>query len=86
MPSGKKIPGICLRTTLIAGFPGETREDVEELKDFLQRMRFDRVGIFTHSHEEDTSAYALIDDVPAEEKRPGPRRSWNCSRKSVSKK
>ena len=64
----EKIPGICLRTTLIAGFPGETREDVEELKDFLQRMRFDRVGIFTYSHEEDTSAYALIDDVPAEEK------------------
>ncbi|QEC70020.1 30S ribosomal protein S12 methylthiotransferase RimO [Panacibacter ginsenosidivorans] len=64
----EKNPGICLRTTLIAGFPGETREDVEELKDFLTRMRFDRVGIFTYSHEEGTSGYALIDDVPAEEK------------------
>jgi ribosomal protein S12 methylthiotransferase len=64
----EKIPGICLRTTLIAGFPGETREDVEELKDFLRRMRFDRVGIFTYSHEENTSAHDLIDDVPAEEK------------------
>ena len=62
------VPGICLRTTLIAGFPGETRDDVEELKDFLQRQRFDRVGIFTYSHEEGTSAHALIDDVPAEEK------------------
>lgn len=61
-------PDICLRTTLIAGFPGETREDVEELKDFLVRMRFDRVGIFTYSHEEDTSAFSLIDDVPTEEK------------------
>ncbi|HNF42218.1 MAG TPA: 30S ribosomal protein S12 methylthiotransferase RimO [Ferruginibacter sp.] len=63
-----RIPGICLRTTLIAGFPGETRGDVEELKGFLQRMRFDRVGIFTYSHEEGTSAYGLNDDVPAEEK------------------
>jgi ribosomal protein S12 methylthiotransferase len=64
----EKNPGICLRTTLIAGFPGETREDVEELKDFLTRIRFDRVGIFTYSHEEGTSGYELIDDVPAEEK------------------
>ncbi|HRN92636.1 MAG TPA: 30S ribosomal protein S12 methylthiotransferase RimO [Ferruginibacter sp.] len=63
-----RIPEICLRTTLIAGFPGETREDVEELKDFLERMRFDRVGIFTYSHEEQTGAYTLEDDVPAEEK------------------
>jgi ribosomal protein S12 methylthiotransferase len=63
-----KIPDICLRTTLIAGFPGETRDDVEELKTFLQKMRFDRVGIFTYSHEEETGAYALRDDVPAAEK------------------
>lgn len=62
------VPGICLRTTLIAGFPGETREDVEELKGFLERQRFDRVGIFTYSHEEDTPAYGLADNVPAEEK------------------
>ena len=64
----EKVPGICLRTTLITGFPGETREDVEELKDFLRRMRFDRVGIFTYSHEENTSAYDLVDDIPAAEK------------------
>ena len=63
-----RIPTICLRTTLIAGFPGETKEDVEELKTFLQKMRFDRMGIFTYSHEEGTSAHSMIDDVPAEEK------------------
>ena len=64
----EKVPGICLRTTLIAGFPGETEEDVDELKEFLQRQRFDRVGIFTYSHEEGTSGFTLTDDVPAEEK------------------
>ncbi|MBY0536409.1 MAG: 30S ribosomal protein S12 methylthiotransferase RimO [Chitinophagaceae bacterium] len=64
----EKVPGICLRTTLIAGFPGETLDDIEELKFFLQKQRFDRVGIFTYSHEEGTSAYDLVDDVPAEEK------------------
>ncbi len=63
-----KIPDICLRTTLIAGFPGETREDVEELKAFLQKMKFDRVGIFTYSHEEQTSAHGLEDNISAEEK------------------
>ncbi|MEJ7680609.1 MAG: radical SAM protein [Segetibacter sp.] len=62
------VPAICLRTTLITGFPGETEEDVEELKGFLQETRFDRVGIFTYSHEENTSAYDLIDDIPDEEK------------------
>jgi ribosomal protein S12 methylthiotransferase len=64
----EKVPGICLRTTLITGFPGETRDDVEELKLFLQKQRFDRVGIFQYSHEEGTSAHDLVDDVPAEEK------------------
>jgi len=63
-----KIPDICIRTTLIAGFPGETREDVEELKTFLQKMRFDRVGTFTYSHEEGTSAYDMKDLLTAEEK------------------
>ncbi|MEO6539366.1 MAG: 30S ribosomal protein S12 methylthiotransferase RimO [Ferruginibacter sp.] len=63
-----RMPDICLRTTLIAGFPGETRDDVEELKTFLQKMRFDRVGIFTYSHEEGTSAHDMTDDVPAAEK------------------
>jgi ribosomal protein S12 methylthiotransferase len=64
----ERVPGICLRTTLITGFPGETLDDVEELKAFLQKQRFDRVGIFSYSHEEGTSAYGLIDDVPADEK------------------
>lgn len=63
-----RIPDICLRTTLIAGFPGETKKDVEEVKAFLAEMQFDRVGIFTYSHEEDTSAHALEDNLSAEEK------------------
>jgi len=64
----QRVPGICIRTTLIAGFPGETEEDVEELKAFLQEQKFDRVGIFQYSHEENTSAYELEDAIPAEEK------------------
>jgi ribosomal protein S12 methylthiotransferase len=63
-----KVPGICLRTTLIAGFPGETLDDVEELKNFLVQHRFDRVGIFSYSHEENTSAHDLEDNIPQEEK------------------
>lgn len=61
-----KIPNICLRTTLISGFPGEKDDDVEELKTFLSKMQFDRVGIFSYSHEENTSAYGLADDIPQE--------------------
>lgn len=64
----RQVPGIAIRTTLIAGFPGETLEDIEELKQFLMEHKFDRVGIFTYSHEENTSAYDLVDDVPAAEK------------------
>jgi ribosomal protein S12 methylthiotransferase len=64
----KRVPGIAIRTTLIAGFPGETLDDIEELKQFLQEHKFDRVGIFTYSHEENTSAHDLVDDVPAAEK------------------
>jgi ribosomal protein S12 methylthiotransferase len=64
----EKVPGLCLRTTLIAGFPGETRDDIEEMKSFLQKHRFDRVGIFTYSHEEGTGAYDLEDTIPQEEK------------------
>jgi ribosomal protein S12 methylthiotransferase len=64
----EKVPGLCLRTTLIAGYPGETVDDVEELKSFLQAQRFDRVGIFSYSHEENTPAYAMKDDIPAAEK------------------
>ncbi len=63
-----KVPGIAIRSTLIAGFPGETRDDVDQLKQFLEDVRLDRVGIFTYSHEENTSAYDLADNIPAEEK------------------
>ena len=63
-----KIPNICLRTTLIAGFPGESQDDVEELKGFLQKMEFDRVGIFTYSHEENTSAFDLENNITEVEK------------------
>ncbi len=63
-----RVPGIAIRTTLITGFPGETLEDVENLKQFLEDMRFERVGVFTYSHEENTSAHALADDIPAVEK------------------
>ena len=62
------VPGICLRTTLITGFPGETRDDVDTLKGFLEQHRFDRVGIFTYSHEENTGAFDLTDDIAPEEK------------------
>lgn len=61
-------PEICIRTTLIAGFPGETEEDVEDLKAFLEEIRFDRVGVFTYSHEDDTSAFQLEDTLSQEEK------------------
>src|SRR5436190_21656340 len=64
----QKVPGICLRTTLIAGFPGETIDDVEELKLFLQQQCLDRVGIFTYSHEEGTSAFDLEDNITQLEK------------------
>jgi ribosomal protein S12 methylthiotransferase len=62
------IPNICLRTTLIAGFPGETEKDVEAVKTFLQEHKFDRVGVFTYSHEENTGAYQLTDNIPQDEK------------------
>lgn len=61
-------PDICLRTTLITGFPGETEEDVEDVKNFLIENRFDRVGIFTYSHEEGTAAFALSDNISEAEK------------------
>lgn len=64
----KKVPGIAIRTTFLVGFPGETEADFEELLDFIQEMKFERVGVFQYSHEEGTSAYLLEDDVPAEVK------------------
>jgi ribosomal protein S12 methylthiotransferase len=62
------IPGIALRTTLLLGHPGETEEEFEALYDFVRSQRFDRLGVFTYSHEENTHAYTLTDDVPAEVK------------------
>lgn len=65
----EKVPGIAIRTTLIAGYPGESEADFEEMKTFVETMRFDRLGIFTYSHEENTHAYNLEDDVPDDVKR-----------------
>ncbi len=62
------VPGISIRTTLIAGFPGETEEDFNELKDWVSSQEFERLGVFPYSHEEDTSAYELEDNVPQEVK------------------
>jgi ribosomal protein S12 methylthiotransferase len=64
----EQVPGIALRTTLLVGHPGETEQDHEELLGFLERTRLDRVGVFQYSHEENTHAHTLEDDVPAEVK------------------
>ncbi len=63
------VPGIAIRTTLIVGFPGETHEDHANLLDWVARMKFERLGCFTYSHEENTHAYKLEDDVPEELKK-----------------
>lgn len=63
------IPNIAIRTTFIVGFPGETRDDIEEMKEWIAEMKFDRLGVFTYSHEEDTTAYQLEDDVSEEDKK-----------------
>lgn len=62
----EKVPGLTLRTTMLVGFPGETEEDFRELCEFVEEARFDRLGVFQYSHEENTGAYDLEDDVPAE--------------------
>ena len=64
----KEIPDISLRTTLITGFPGETQEQHEELKDFVDEMEFDRLGVFTYSPEEDTQAATMTEQIPEEVK------------------
>lgn len=64
-----KVPGIALRTTLISGFPSETEDDFQEMKAFVEKSKFDRLGIFTYSHEDNTHAYQMVDDVPAELKK-----------------
>lgn len=65
----EKVPGIAIRTTLIVGYPGETEEDFQQTYDFVEAMKFDRLGVFTYSHEENTHAYTLEDNVPENVKR-----------------
>ena len=62
----EQVPGIAIRTTLIAGYPGETEEDFQEMAEWVKEMKFDRLGIFEYSHEENTHAHNFEDDVPAE--------------------
>ncbi|MBI4931248.1 MAG: 30S ribosomal protein S12 methylthiotransferase RimO [Bacteroidetes bacterium] len=64
----KRVPGIAIRTTLIAGYPGETKQDHEEMLEWIKESKFERLGIFTYSHEDDTYAFSLKDDVPQKEK------------------
>ena len=64
----QKIPNLTLRTTMLVGFPGETKEDFEMMCDFVKDIRFDRLGVFQYSHEEDTIAHGMEDDVPPEVK------------------
>jgi len=63
-----KVPGIAIRTTMIAGHPGESEQDFQELLDFVERSRFDRLGVFTYSHEDNTHSFTMKDDVPDEVK------------------
>jgi len=64
----ERVPGIAMRTTLLVGHPGETEQDFEDLKAFVTEMKFDRLGVFTYSHEESTHAYTMTDDVQEEVK------------------
>jgi ribosomal protein S12 methylthiotransferase len=80
-----RLPGVTLRTTLIVGFPGETSGDFRVLQDFIGEVEFDHVGVFTYSHEEGTSAYALADDVAAEVKRDRQRRLMSQQKRIVTR-
>jgi ribosomal protein S12 methylthiotransferase len=64
----EKVPGVAIRTTMIAGYPGETEKDHQELLQFIEETKFDRLGVFTYSHEENTHAFNLKDDVPEKTK------------------
>ena len=64
----EKVPDIAIRTTLIAGHPGETEDDFSQLMDFIEKSRFERLGIFNYSHEENTHSFSMADDIPAETK------------------
>ncbi|WP_318639715.1 30S ribosomal protein S12 methylthiotransferase RimO [Flavobacterium ardleyense] len=89
----ERVPGIAIRTTLIVGYPGETQEDFNTLKDWVQEMKFDRMGCFAYSHEENTHAYLLEDDVPADVKQARANEimelqsqiSWDLNQEKVGK-
>jgi ribosomal protein S12 methylthiotransferase len=76
----QEVPGIAIRTTLITGYPGETEDDFEILCDWVRESRFERLGCFTYSHEEDTHAFSLEDDVPQEVKEERARRIMDIQR------
>jgi ribosomal protein S12 methylthiotransferase len=81
-----RIPGVALRTTFIVGFPGESRDDVKELCGFVADHQFDHLGVFTYSHEEDTTAFELQDDVPAREKAARRNRLMSLQKQLVRKR
>ena len=80
----RRLPDATLRTTFIVGFPGETAADFEELQSFTASVGFDHLGVFTYSHEEQTSAFALADDVPAATKRARQKRLMEAQRARVT--
>ena len=82
----RRLPDVTLRTTFIVGFPGETAQDFAELASFADAMAFDHVGVFTYSHEEATSAFALDDDVPAATKRSRQRKLMDAQRTRVTRR
>jgi ribosomal protein S12 methylthiotransferase len=81
-----RVPGVALRTTFIVGFPGETQADADQLCSFVSDHGFDHVGVFTYSHEEGTSAFALSDDVPAAEKASRRRRVMSLQKRLVRRR
>jgi ribosomal protein S12 methylthiotransferase len=81
-----RVPDVAVRTTFIVGFPGETERDFDELIGFVESVGFDHLGVFTYSHEEDTTAYALGDDVPARVKRKRQARLMARQKQIVAKR
>ena len=89
----EKVPNMAIRTSLIVGYPGETEERFQELKQWVQDTKFDRLGVFTYSHEENTSAHVLDDDVSDEVKKARQEEimdlqthiSWELNQKKIGK-
>ena len=89
----EKVPNMAIRTTLIVGYPGETEEKFQELKQWVYDTKFDRLGVFSYSHEENTSAHLLDDDVPEEIKKARAEEimdvqtniSWELNQKKIGK-